>query len=230
MGLVVLSLAGCVAQPRADRPLVSPAQISVDTKAVSNSETGIVPRTEADLAAAIGAHPIRMTVAGDCPSLVGAGPAVDDWIDNPDSSGLSALMVPDAPTAARVCRYEGAPIVANPTLGVDIAGALHSSATLGHADATHLADLLNVLPHPALASNGSCVARAGHSITAIAFSVPGRPDVDVWFDDQRSSCDAPWNGVRRAGGSSESMSKFETFLSTVAAPSAIVCIDPAGPC
>jgi hypothetical protein len=96
--------------------------------------------------------------------------------------GLADTFVPGKPTAALVCRYSPA---------------LYRSTHLDAAQAQLLAETIDRTALGPKVGVESCpMIPANPGGTVIAFSIPGRADVDIWYADY--GCRSFTNGVRTA--------------------------------
>jgi len=127
---------------------------------------------------------LKVTVAKGCPSSNKGMVGVTN-----SGAGLSAAMVPPGtPTAGLICRYNG------PN---DQAFALDRSTKLGRTMAGRIALALQriQLSHP-LGEVVHCPMDDG-SVSVIALTYAGRPDVDLWYE--RTGCTSVANGRISAG-------------------------------
>src|SRR5690348_9815794 len=85
-----------------------------------------------------GQHPLRVSVAGTCPSRMDG----HDGVRN-SGAGLGGRLIPGVPTALLICRYSP---LGGAQLPNEVHGALYGSARLGAADAVEFARLLNAIP------------------------------------------------------------------------------------
>jgi hypothetical protein len=144
--------------------------------------------------------PTRIEVDSGCPTSIAnaASAELETPFANPDPTGLADSLVPGQPAAAIVCRYGdvGATVSALGSTAY-VGGALRRHARLDAGAAVHLANTFNhTVPAPFVSS---CTADLdGPAYIAVAFSIPGRSDVDVWYQDY-ANCPSLSNGVRDAG-------------------------------
>jgi hypothetical protein len=119
---------------------------------------------------------MRMTVAGGCPSSDKEQVGVRN-----DGTDLDTRLLPiGVPTAALICDYDGQ------------TAKLAHSVKLGGADAARLADAANASQLSHLDdAHTHCPADFG-SVAVLAFSYPGRPDVDL--DYAYTGCPSVANG------------------------------------
>lgn len=145
---------------------------------------GLVRTGSAAVGHAAAHRPVRVTVAGGCPSRLGGA----DGVRN-SGAGLAREFTPGHPDAALVCRY--LPDSGQLRVGVAV---LYRAVTLDAVQAGTLAGSLDRIrvgtdnggPH-------SCPPRSTANV--LVFGYPHRPDVDVWFLEGCSSVD---NGFRHA--------------------------------
>ena len=142
--------------------------------------------------------PTRIEVGSGCPtSIANTASAEPTPFVNPDPTGLADTFVPGQPTAAIICRYGDVKRTLS-ALGSTtyVGGALRRHARLDAEEAVKLANTFNdAVPAP---YTSSCtIDPDGPAYTAVAFSIPGRRDVDVWYKDH-PSCPSVSNGVRDA--------------------------------
>lgn len=150
-----------------------------------------------------GQHPWRVATTDACPSSLGG----HDGVRN-TGGGLSDRLVPGAPTSLLICRYS--PLGGAQTPSVRH-GILYASARLGAADAQAFAHLLNAIR----ADHGehTCPVDVGR-YDVLAFSVPGRADVDVWSSS--TGCWSFTNGARRTGAPSPALEGYMQRLQQAA--------------
>jgi hypothetical protein len=163
------------------------AQLEVSVGSLAQSSTTSViradavvvwldPRPSPDNAAGQRA---RVTLAGGCPSsdahLVG--------VTNPGAHLAASLLPAGAPTAALLCRYTGAN-------GKTFA--LAHQARLGATAAQHLAKAVAKLPLSHVDGGVTSCPFGDGSAAVLAFSFPGRADVDLWV--QTNGCATVANG------------------------------------
>jgi len=143
--------------------------------------------------------PTRIEVDSGCPKSIAnaAAPGLETPFMNPDASGLADTLVPGQPVAAILCRYGDVETTLT-ALGSTayVGGALRQHARLDAEASLHLANTFNdTVPAPFVSS---CTPDLdGPAYTVVAFSIPGRGDVDVWYEDY-IGCPSLSNGVRRA--------------------------------
>jgi hypothetical protein len=144
---------------------------------------------------------VHVTVAQGCPVSV-AGVV---GVTNP-GAGLAASLLPAGkPTAALVCRYNGS----NGPSGSLPASKWQKLAHQARLSATGAADLGRVVATAPLSRTivpgGGAFAPVDHcpmddgAVALLAFSYPGRPDVDLWA--QLTGCAVVGNGYILGGGS-----------------------------
>jgi hypothetical protein len=143
--------------------------------------------------------PTRIEVNSGCPtSIANAASAEQTPFVNPDPTGLADTLVPGQPAAAIICRYGDVERTLS-ALGSTayVGGALRRHARLDAEEAVKLANTFNdTVPAP---FTSSCTPDLdGPAYTAVAFSIPGRRDVDVWYEGY-INCPSLSNGVRDAG-------------------------------
>ena len=144
--------------------------------------------------------PTRIEVDSGCPTsiAIAASAELETPFANPDPTGLAGTLVPGQPTGAIICRYGDVETTLT-ALGSTayIGGALRQHARLDADAAVQLANTFNdTVPAPFVSS---CTADLdGPAYTAVAFSIPGRGDVDVWYEDY-ANCPSLSNGVREVG-------------------------------
>ena len=99
------------------------------------------------------------------------------------------------PTAAIICRYgDVKETLSAPGSTTYVGGALRRHARLNAEEAVKLTNTFNdAVPEP---YTSSCtIDPDGPAYTAVAFSIPGRRDVDVWYKDH-PTCPSVSNGAR----------------------------------
>jgi hypothetical protein len=126
---------------------------------------------------------LRITIQGGCPARRGNTVGVT----NHDPELSHALLPRGRPTAALVCRFNGAND--KPASGLGATRTLGQSAAARVADAARAIDL----SHPD-GGTTSCAMDDG-SVTVLVFAYPGKADVDLWF--ARTGCRQLSNGSIR---------------------------------
>ena len=137
----------------------------------------------------------RIDVAHGCPtSIATAASLYSHPFANPDQTGLDTTLVPGVPTAAVICHYSAVNFAAtghgsNAVIG----GSLLDATTL---DATHAQTLASTAnsTEPAPFVSTCTPDLDGPEYTVMAFSIPNRADVDVWYKDY-AGCPNLTNGV-----------------------------------
>jgi hypothetical protein len=111
---------------------------------------------------------LRLTVAGGCPATDSGAVGVRN-----EATDLAAALLPDAvPNAAILCRYAGAN---------GATGTLTKQKVLDATQAAALAAYLRTAPVPHVdGALRSCPMMDG-TVELLAFSFPGRDDVDLWW-------------------------------------------------
>jgi hypothetical protein len=146
---------------------------------------------------------IRVDIASGCPATVAGHPRSSstgaEWIWNPDPTDLDHVFVPGTPTSAVVCRYSPLITPMDPSKpSIESGGDLAAEQHLDAFDAVELASLANDIEPSDIAY--ACMIGTMETATyiAVAFSIPGRSDVDLWLKDW-ISCPELSNGVRSSG-------------------------------
>ena len=155
------------------------------------------PRPWPDSATGKRAH---VTVAGGCPARV-AGVV---GVTNPGAGLTASLLPPGSPTAALVCRYDGSDGPSG-SLPASQWQKLAHQARLTATGARELARVVDAAPTSrtvvpgggAFAPAAQCPMDDG-AVAIVAFSYPGRPDVDLWA--QLSGCAVVGNGFILGSG------------------------------
>ena len=132
-----------------------------------------------------GAHPVRVTVTGDCP----AGDQGVTGVANPGAGLTGRLLPPGQPTAGLRCRYDG--LNGHPW---HLVAARRLTALAAGQAARSMARI--PLSHP----DGhvvNCPMDDG-SAEVLALAYPGRPDVDLWI--KLNGCGGVSNGYISAAG------------------------------
>jgi hypothetical protein len=169
---------------RAAKPRLRPAVLALSAIALAACGTAAAggghPTTSSHgrpLPTSPPAKALLLEVSTGCPKTLGDATTVRNT-----GPGLADTFVPGTPTAALVCRYSPG---------------LYRSTHLDAAQAQLLAETID---HTALGPNdvaASCPEVSGNpGGTVIAFSIPGRADVDIWYADY--GCESFTNGVRTA--------------------------------
>ena len=141
--------------------------------------------------------PNRIEVGSGCPASIANGASVttDAPFANPDPNGLAEALIPGRPDGAVICRYTDVETSVS-ALGSTayVGGALHQQAALDSAAAVELANTINTAVAADFVS--SCTPDFdGPEYTAVAFSVPGRSDIDICYQDY-NGCPLLSNGQR----------------------------------
>jgi hypothetical protein len=138
---------------------------------------------------------LHVTVAEGCPATVAGAVGVS----NP-GAGLTASLLPAGdPTAALVCRYNGSDGLSG-TLPTAQWHKLAHQARLGATGARQLALVVAAAPISRTVVPGTealCPMDDG-AVAVLAFSYPGRPDVDLWA--QLNGCTLVGNGYILGAG------------------------------
>jgi hypothetical protein len=132
-------------------------------------------------------HPqVRVSIAGGCPSTLGAAQDVHN-----SGGGLADRFAPPGPSAGLVCRY--GPDSRSP--GYPPRSALYRSVAISRAQASSLTGLLNRLRLGTDVGPHSCPPPE-LSISILVFSYPQHSDVDIWYAG--TGCATVDNGQRDA--------------------------------
>jgi hypothetical protein len=139
---------------------------------------------------------LRIAVAGPCPASDRGYVSVQNAGDDLSS----ALLPTGAPTGALVCSYEGMNGTTYNLLrstSVDATAAGKLAAAIAGSSLNHLDDGVTSCPMD------------DASMTVLAFSYPGRPDVDIWY--HRTGCRSISNGSIVATPSEAFMDRAANF-------------------
>jgi hypothetical protein len=96
--------------------------------------------------------------------------------------------------------------------------------------AQQLAHLANAAPYTPNVGHGGCATalNAAPRFTALVFSVPERPDLDLWYQDggddgtHNNQCSPLTNGPRFV---TDGLEEFFTMLDRIAPRAPVVCLD-----
>ncbi len=118
--------------------------------------------------------------------------------------------MPGTPSAALVCRYTNA-------VSPDGVGTLYASKALTRSQTDQLAAAARAIV-PLVGQTESCGAHFGDNrYTVLAFAVPGRSDVDIWFQSDLD-CTGLTNGLFTVAIGTRESGEFHTLLDSMAPP------------
>ena len=133
--------------------------------------------------------PTRVEVTSGCPVSIASAATVFAATPfvNPDPTGLTETLVPGHPHGALICQYDDVEATVS-SLGSTtyVGGALREQATVDANDAVRLASAANVAVAPGYTSTGTPDLN-GPQFTVVVFSIPGRSDVDIWYEEYAGS-------------------------------------------
>lgn len=133
--------------------------------------------------------PTRVEVTAGCPISIASAASVFAAAPfaNPDPTGLADTIVPGHPYGALICQYGDVEATVS-ALGSTtyVGGALREQATVDTNDAERLASAANATLASDYTSTGT-PDRNGPQFTVVALAIPGRSDIDIWYEDYAGS-------------------------------------------